>query len=425
MLPVTRRASGHRRIGVGIIGLGDRGCFVLGARINALERETGLTILALCDINADRLRDAATFLAADATNDRTLADFQLYGDFCALIEDPRVEVILITTHTYVHREPAIAALASGKRVYLDKPIAVTLQDAAAIVEAEHATGNRLIMGFTRRYEPSWRRAYRLLQSGAIGTLHMIQIRSVIPYTRYLQMWHRELRYSGGALNDKSSHHMDVFNWFTGSRCETVVALGGRSGIFAPDPTAPPFCAVCERECPYRRRAGSPWNKEGSQVLDYRSWSQAEGVLDRADTCVYLPGSDIEDHVVATYRYANGVIANLFWAIFGPPTDDQETLELVGSSGRLLLNRATGMIDAVTDFGRKRETIDARGNDFESSHYGADLQLVRTLRNFVDGAAPPAGSDDGVTSLRMIEATRASLRANGHPYSIATQSVVAP
>ena len=120
-----------------------------------------------------------------------------------------------------------------------------------------------------------------------------------------------------------------------------------------------------------------------------------------------------------------MIANLFWAIFGPPTDDQETLELVGSSGRVLLNRATGMIDAVTDFGRKRETIDARGNDFESSHYGADLQLVRTLRRFVDGAAPPAGSDDGVTSLRMIEATRASLRANGHPYSIATQSVVAP
>lgn len=425
MLPVTQGAGSQRRIGVGIIGLGDRGCFVLGARINELESETGLVILALCDINADRLRDAAMFLAAAATDDRTSDHFRLYSDFYALIEDPRVEVILITTHTYAHREPAIAALASGKHVYLDKPISVTLQDAEAIIEAEHETGNRLIMGFTRRYESSWRRAYRLLQSGAIGKLHMMQIRSVIPYTRYMQMWHRELRYSGGALNDKSSHHMDVFNWFAGSYCETVVALGGSSGIFAPDSSAPPFCAVCDRVCPYRRRAGSSWNKEGSQVLNYRSWSQAEGVLDRADNCVYLPGADIEDHVSAVYRYANGVIANLFWTIFGPPSDDQETLELVGSSGRLSLNRAAGMIDLVTDFGRRRETIDARGGDFESSHYGADFQLVRTLRSFVDGAVPPAGSDDGVTSLRMIEATRASLRSNGQPQSITAQGAAVP
>lgn len=422
MLPVTSKSDRH--LGVGIVGLGDRGCFVLGARINELERETGLSIRALCDTNPARLHDAASFLAAGAAGERKPQDFHLYHDFRDLIADPAVDFILITNHTYAHREPTVAALRSGKRVYLDKPIAVTLEDALEIVATERATGNRVIMGFTRRYEATWQHAYRLLQDGAIGDLQMMQIRSVIPYTRYLQMWHRELRFSGGALNDKSSHHMDAFTWFAGSHCETVIAMGGRSGIFAPDPSAPPYCAVCDRVCPYRRQAGSAWNKEGSQVLDYRSWAEAEGVLDRADTCVYLPGSDIEDHVIATYRYANGVVANLFWTIFGPAADDQETLELVGSRGRLLMTRSTGTIDLIGDFGRRRRTIDARGSDFSSSHYGADLELVRTLRRFADGGVAPAGAVDGLSSLRMIEATRASLRADGQPQFLTAHSEVA-
>lgn len=419
MLPVTSGASEHapaRTVGVGIIGLGDRGCFVLGARLRELREETGLEIVALCDHNPQRIADAQAFLGPEQR-------FHTFTDYHELISDPAVELVLITTHTYAHREPAIAALEAGKRVYLDKPISVEPEDAFAIRAAEEATGNSLIMGFTRRYESSWVRAAQLLREGAIGDLQMMQIRSLIPYTRYLQMWHRERRYSGGALNDKSSHHLDVFNWLAGDRCESVVAMGGRSGIFAPDPTAPPYCAVCDRDCPYRRQAGASWNKEGSQVLDYPSWQSAGGVLDRADTCVFLPGSDIEDHVAATYHYRNGVTASLFWAIFGPPAEDQETLELLGSSGRLVLTRSTGMIDLYSDYGRSHEQLDARGPDFDSSHYGADLELVRALRRFVDGAAPPVGSLAGIESLRMIGATQASLDAGGERQTLVETSGV--
>lgn len=397
---------------MGIIGLGDRGCFVLGARLRELQAETGLRIVALCDRNPQRIADAAAFLGGGGLDGEPDGDFHTYTDYRQLIDDPAVELVLITTHTFAHREPAIAALEAGKRVYLDKPISVEIEDAEAILAAERATGNPLIMGFTRRYEASWLTAAQLLRDGAIGDLQMMQIRSLIPYTRYLQMWHRERRYSGGALNDKSSHHLDVFNWLAGDRCESVVAMGGRSGIFAPDPTAPPYCAVCDRDCPYRREAGAAWNKEGSQVLDYPSWQSAASVLDRADTCVYLPGSDIADHTVATYHYRNGVTASLFWAIFGPPAEDQETLELLGSSGRLVLTRSTGQIELYSDYGRTHETIDARGADFESSHYGADLELVRALRRFVDGVEPPVGSAAGLASLRMIHATQASLDAGG-------------
>jgi predicted dehydrogenase len=402
----------HRhKIGIGIIGTGDRGCFTLGARIVELAPDTGMNVVALCDRNADRMREAGEFLVAHAqTRGTPLDPPRLYADYRELIADPAVSVILITTHTDAHREPAIAALDSGKKVYLDKPISVTEDDARAIVEAEKRTGNRLIMGFTRRYESSWREAHRIVESGAIGNVQMMQIRSLIPYTRYLQMWHRRSARSGGALNDKSSHHLDVFRWIASAPCQRIHAVGGRSGIFAPDPTAPTHCAVCDRVCPYRRGPNETWNKEGSQVLGYRSWAEAHRERDRADTCVYLPGADIEDHAMVMLEFANGVKASLFWAIFGPPAPDQETLEVLGSKGRLVLTRSTGRIVLYTDYGRRSEEIDARGPDFESSHYGADLELVRTLRRFVDGASPPAGASDGYESLRMILAARQSMES---------------
>ena len=411
---------GRSTVGVGIIGVGDRGSFVLGARILDIEAETGFRITALCDVNRLRLEDATAFLTN--RGDGRSRTFTFYDDYRALIDDPVVDLVLVTNHTYRHRDSAVYALESGKAVYLDKPIAVTQQDARDILAAERRTGNRLIMGFTRRYEPSWRRAHRLLREGAIGVLQMVQIRSLIPYTRYLQMWHRKKVFSGGALNDKSSHHVDVFNWLTGSECVSLTAIGGRSGIFAPDPTAPTHCAVCNRDCPYRRGPDQEWSRDGSHVLGYRSWVEAEGVLDRADTCVYAPGSDIEDHALASFEYRNGVKASLFWSIFAPHAPDQETLELLGSSGRLLLTRSTGRIELIAEYGSRRETIDARGPDFESSHYGADLELVRSIRRFVDGEEPVVGVLDGYQSLRMIDAVAASIATHGQVQSVGAPEV---
>jgi len=76
-----------------------------------------------------------------------------------------------------------------------------MMDGIAIVEAESQTDSRMIMGFTRRYEAAWKRAHGLLKDGAIGDLAMIQVRDVIPYSRYLTAWWRRREWSGGALEE--------------------------------------------------------------------------------------------------------------------------------------------------------------------------------------------------------------------------------
>ncbi len=243
---------------------------------------------------------------------------------------------------------------------------------------------------------------------------MILLRSVIPYTRYLQLWHRKSALSGGALNDKGSHHFDVLNWIAKSRAVSVSAIGGRSAIFAPDPDVPERCSECDRDCPYRRHETLVDRFEGVGAVANASWSAAERVEDRNDTCVYRPGSDIDDHAIVTVRFENGIAACLFFSIFGPWAEDQETLEIVGSTGRLRMERHSGAIDVVADHGRRHETVTFADPDRASTHFGADLELVRTLRRFCDGEAPPVGVREGLASLRIVLAAQESLRNGGIP-----------
>ncbi|MBL4557920.1 MAG: hypothetical protein JKP98_15030 [Rhodobacteraceae bacterium] len=120
-----------------------------------------------------------------------------------------------------------------------------------------------------------------------------------------------------------------------------------------------------------------------------SWITATAAEDRNDTCVYRPGADIDDHAVVTVQYDGGLVATLFFAIFGPWSEDQETLEIVGDSGRLRMERHSGDIDLVEAYGHARSTIRFPNPERGSSHFGADLALVRRLRAFVDGHPPPS------------------------------------
>jgi len=123
-------------------------------------------------------------------------------------------------------------------------------------------------------------------------------------------------------------------------------------------------------------------------------------------------ADIDDHAVVTVHYDSGLVATLFFAIFGPWSADQETLEIVGDSGRLRMERHSGEIDLVENYGHARSTIRFSNPDRGSSHYGADRELVRRMQAFLGGQMPPVGVAEGVASLRLVQAALDSLHQGG-------------
>jgi predicted dehydrogenase len=336
-----------------------------------------------------------------------------YTNGLDLVDDPNVDLIVITSITDTHRMFAVPALLSGSKVYCDKPLAQTAEDAAAIVEAEARTQNPLIMGFTRRYEQAWIKAYELLHDDVIGDLVMLQVRNIIPYHRYLTAWWRRRAWSGGALNDKGSHIFDVFNWFAGSRAVKVNGFGGRAMIQT-DPDAPQRCRDCERDCPFRRRSAETGMPVATDMKMHsgKSWLYETEEKYMDDVCVYAPGSDVYHNGSVHFSYENGVIASYFYTIFGPPAKDEETLELVGTRGRLILTRHTGELDIVTDYGRTHYVLDCRDENFADSHFGADIAMVKELRAFCDGSSPTVSARAGLEATRMVMAAFKSMDADG-------------
>lgn len=399
-------------INVGIIGAGYRGVNTLAERMAEISQETGLRVSALCDTRPERLDETQIYLQKQFQKQGIDLSIAKYDNASTLIQDPNVDLIMITTPQCAHKDPALTALKSGKKVYLDKPIAHTLEDTIAIIEAEKRTQNEILLGFTRRYEAPWRKAYELLQEGVIGELHMLQIRDIIPFNTYFHRWHRKRKWSGDAINDKSSHHMDVFNWFTGSRASKITGFGGQR-VYTPKEDAPTRCLECDLECPYRANPTRGQIKSPEELsLTGDSWIHANDEYSRVDTCVYLPGADILDHASIQIAFENGMIASLFLSFFGPKAEDQETLELVGTKGRIILTRHTGILDVVTDYGQTHDMIDCKKGDFASSHFGADLELIRELRTFYDGASPLVSAYNGYEATRMIVAALQSIDAGG-------------
>ncbi len=398
------------KTGVGIIGTGRRG-YDLGMCIIDLTDSTCLEIRALNNrtrIRMEEVRDA--FLSKYA--DRGLApEIKLYESYMELIQDPDVKLILIVSPQNVHREHAVAALQSGKRVFLDKPMAHRLDEAVVIRKKEVEAGNPLFIGFTRRYEKTWLKTFDLVKDGAIGEPKMILVKDVLPYHIYFHDWHRRMEWSGGVVADKISHLFDACNWFARSEAERLSAFGGRT-VFVPEKNPPRRCSECNRDCPYRVVTVHDESRP-DMMKDFSNSRQRETAIEKIhDNCVWLPGADINDHGVINMAYKNGVKASIFWSVFGPDSDDQEVFEVVGNRGKIVLTRQIGEILVISEYGKKQERINTKTDTFDKSHFGADHQLIHELDAFQSGNPPVVSGKEGLAASRLVEAAHRSIRTGG-------------
>jgi predicted dehydrogenase len=196
---------------LGILGAG----FMGSTHAAAFHQAPGVRIAGISSRSLDKAAAVAGKYGA-----------QPYDDALRLATDPNIDIVSNTLPTHMHKELTLAALAAGKHVLLEKPMALTLEDCDEIIAAAQSSGRILMIGQTLRFWPEYVALVDFVKSGALGApLAARAIRLAGP-PRWADFFlHPEL--SGGEVLDLHIHDLDALNWLFGAPV-SVYSRGQRS-----------------------------------------------------------------------------------------------------------------------------------------------------------------------------------------------------
>ncbi len=275
----------------------------------------------------DRLPAAAQAVAEDLG----LADLPILDALEEALAKVPCQAVLVATPDGEHTEPVLAALAAGKTVYVEKPLAITLEDCLRIVRADRAAGERTMVGFNLRYAPLYRRAKQMVQEGAVGRVLTIQADEFYYGGRtYFRRWNRLRRYGGGLWITKACHDLDLLYWLAGA-LPLRVSASARLTHYVPKMEAGQRCSACpiEAGCPDSHLRAlaqmSPLARRIQELREAAGWPPA-------DLCLYNAEKDTFDHGMVQIEFANEVLACYTVNVVASFTDRR--LRLAGTEGTL-------------------------------------------------------------------------------------------
>lgn len=204
LVPIASSAQNTERVNTGVIGVGNRGSYLL----QAILEQSDAKVVALCDVKSDRLDKAASAAARDNP--------QTYSDWRRILDRKDVQAVFIATPPYLHSEMAIAALEAGKHVYCEKPIGITPEQVRKLVAAAKRSDRIFVPGQQLRSLKSFQTAVQKIHDGLIGDVLMIKAQrhapADLPHDGSSADWYFDVSKSGGYLIEQSVHNLDLCNW---------------------------------------------------------------------------------------------------------------------------------------------------------------------------------------------------------------------
>jgi len=223
-------AAGDQRLRVGLVGCGGRGT---GAALQAIEADPAVSLVALGDVFADQVASSAEVLSRRAGNrfdcppTRCFVGPEAYRS----VIDSGVDLVLLAAPPHVRPLHLEAAVAAGKHVYCEKPVAIDVAGvarAAAAAARSRAAGLALVSGFCFRHDPRMAEMVARIHDGAIGRPRMVQAHAAIglpwrkpvesgrePGAWPLANWISFARFSGGHFVEHHVQAIDRAAWILG------------------------------------------------------------------------------------------------------------------------------------------------------------------------------------------------------------------
>jgi phthalate 4,5-cis-dihydrodiol dehydrogenase len=202
----------ERKLRLGIAGLG-RAFTVM---LPTFAADPRIMMVAAADTRAEARQRFATEVAAKS--------YATVEELCA---DPAVEAVYVATPHQYHAQHAVLAAQHGKHLLVEKPIALTLEDCAVIIDAAARAKVHLIVGHSHSFDAPIRQVRALIESGVFGAVRMI---NALNYTDYLYRPRRpeelDTAQGGGAVFNQAAHQVDIVRLIGGGQVTSVRATTG-------------------------------------------------------------------------------------------------------------------------------------------------------------------------------------------------------
>lgn len=216
------------KLGVVIVGYGFMGTTHLSAWKMIPEAE----VKAIVGRNIGRAQEVARKHGVKA-----------YSDLSEALEREEVDVVDVCTPTHTHAEISLKAIREGKHVLVEKPMALSLKDADAMIEAARSKGVKLMVAHVLRFFPDYAKAKELVDQGVIGELVASRAFRGVPFPDWAE-WFKDKDKSGGVTLDLAIHDVDYLMWCFGSKVDRVYAKVDR--LVRREATAEDFALITLR-----------------------------------------------------------------------------------------------------------------------------------------------------------------------------------
>ena len=168
-------------------------------------------LAALCDADPQSLEAAGGQLEVGT----------LVADYRDAVRREDIDAVVVATPTFLHCQIVCEAAASGKHVFLEKPMAISVEECRRINAAVEAAGVKLQIGFMRRFDEGFLQAKEILDSGELGRVMIVKSTGRGPGGP--GPWMYDLARSNGIIAEVNSHDIDSLNWFTAAPMLRVYA----------------------------------------------------------------------------------------------------------------------------------------------------------------------------------------------------------
>jgi predicted dehydrogenase len=372
-------------IRLGVIGYGERARHMV-QMMQRQDPEARLT--AIADPQSASLRQK---LEADGKSVEGITFYQTADE---MLDQEPLDGVVIGTRCSLHTTMAVKVLQRRIALFLEKPVATTLEDWQVLREAS-AYSSKVVVSFPLRLSSLVQLAREIINSGRIGTVEHVQAWCNVPYGGvYFQTWYRDENETQGMFLQKATHDFDYINYLLGdNRPQQICAMTSKR-VFRGTHPAGLHCM----DCPERRVCfESPYHPSRPEPL----------ALDQPakEMCAFAVDTGNEDSGSALIRYESGMHAAYSQNFFVRNAAAHRGARLIGYDGTVEFD---WFPERLKVFYHHTARVETHEFDAAQDHGGGDAALAANFLQVIRGeAASVSPLDNGLLNALMCLKARES------------------